>query len=606
MANLDTMRRAFALEEEAPAEGGLEPRTTEERLAQYAAMDAAEETNAGLAGMPVDELRYARRGDARVAEKIGGDMTAETVRASGLRNVGGVGVPSSMTAPPNRGFFNPTGAVGLERTGLRLNEPADMPESVPSLSMPSGVPAKTTDFASLQKLLSPGTLTAPEAQPIPVANALSTSDAAAPVASAIPATGPQTPTGKPESMGTPGLPAPSSEGTGGDALGRLSLGQALTRALEGSGSVIAGRDLRSGAADTLGERMKQIEALRAKREERATEQAKSRAEAAAASKVTGEMLQSLGITPPPSLAELPSAEAVLKAGEFPAKVAGIQALTSQRAAGAKVAEARLPLLGGQVALTDARTQNLLNKDARDERAMQLREEAQDSMNELRKAQAESARAAALKAKNDPKASEAVVNSVKKTVEASRKLVTPTANNFLAIERVAPGMSRGESPPWLTREAMAGTQVSKELAPKVADLNAAVEALVMDIRHGTFGASLTGTEKASFEQLITNSIKDGPEALARALNQLRQRAAQIAQDHFSFDMDFHPQETSRALRASDIWKQALAEGGIYSDVWQMPETAGAVGGMTRMTGPDGQKYDVPSDKVEAAKAKGWKE
>jgi hypothetical protein len=29
-------------------------------------------------------------------------------------------------------------------------------------------------------------------------------------------------------------------------------------------------------------------------------------------------------------------------------------------------------------------------------------------------------------------------------------------------------------------------------------------------------------------------------------------------------------------------------------------------MTRMIGTDGQKYDVPNDKVEAAKAKGWRE
>jgi hypothetical protein len=416
------------------------------------------------------------------------------------------------------------------------------------------------------------------------------------------------PAGKPDSSGKNGMPAPSSEGAGGDSSERdLYLARLAAQNAAGFGGMGAGKNIDMGIADTLGERLKQVQALRAKREEQGLEKAKGRAEAAAASKVTGEMLQSLGITPPPSLAELPSAEAVLKVGKFPAEVAGIQALTSQRAAGAKVAEARLPLIGGQAALADARTQNLLNKDARDERAMQLREEAQDSMNELRKAQAESARAAALKAKNDPKASEAAVNSVKKTVEASRKLVTPTANNFLAIERVAPGMARGEAPAWLTREAMAGTQVSKELAPKVADLNAAVEALVMDIRHGTFGASLTGTEKASFEQLITNSIKDGPEALARALNQLRQRAAQIAQDHFSFDMDFHPQETTRALQASGVWKQVLGEGGVYSDIWTLPDAAApATGGMTRMIGTDGQKYDVPNDKVEAAKAKGWKE
>ena len=119
---------------------------------------------------------------------------------------------------------------------------------------------------------------APEAQPIPVANASPTADAAAPVASALPSVGPQNPAGRPDSSGKDGMIAPSSEGAGGDAaLGRLSLGQALTRALEGSGSIIAGRDLRSGAADTLGDRMKQIEALRAKREEQGITDTRERA-----------------------------------------------------------------------------------------------------------------------------------------------------------------------------------------------------------------------------------------------------------------------------------------------------------------------------------------
>ena len=67
-------------------------------------------------------------------------------------------------------------------------------------------------------------------------------------------------------------------GSGGDdEMGRLSMGQALVRALEGSGSVISGQNLRSGAADTLGERMKQIEALRAKREEQGITDTRERA-----------------------------------------------------------------------------------------------------------------------------------------------------------------------------------------------------------------------------------------------------------------------------------------------------------------------------------------
>jgi hypothetical protein len=77
-------------------------------------------------------------------------------------------------------------------------------------------------------------------------------------------------------------PTTPADGAGGDdEMGRLSMGQALVRALEGSGSIIAGQNLRSGAADTLGERMKQIEALRAKREERSMELAREDEQSAA-------------------------------------------------------------------------------------------------------------------------------------------------------------------------------------------------------------------------------------------------------------------------------------------------------------------------------------
>jgi hypothetical protein len=523
-----------------------------------------------------------------------GAMDATTPEESDASLVG-VSVPEWRDlAKPEKGPM-----AALDRATFAARNPVGPPTEEETNARSAGLSLK--DWRALS-----ATSASDVASPIPVAAAPVKADVPGAVKTAIPATTPTQPAPPAGASSTVKPPSIDAGSGGDDDVRNLYLARLAAQSAAGFGGMGAGKNIDMGIADTLGERMKQIEALRAKRQERSMELARGKAEAAAASKVTGEMLQSLGITPPSSLAELPSAEAVLKAGKFPAEVAGIQALTAQRAAGADVAKARLPLLGGQVALTDARTQNLLNKDLRDERAMQLREEAQDSMNELRKAQAESARAAALKAKNDPKAAEAAVNSVKKTVEASRKLVTPTANNFLAIERIAPNMARGEAPSWLTREAMAGTQISKEIAPKVADLNAAVEALVMDIRHGTFGASLTGTEKASFEQLITNSIKDGPEALARALSQLRLRAAQIAQDHFSFDMDFHPQETARALQASNVWKQVLGEGGVYSDVWQLPEAPTSTATeMTRMRGTDGLIYNIPTDKVADAEKDGFK-
>jgi len=213
--------------------------------------------------------------EERVGEKYG--ISPDEVRSFEMQDVGEEMTPPSLQKTSEYARPNSRAASGLERLGLRLNQPVDMPETVPSLAMPSGVPAKTSDFASRQKLMSPGALKAPEMRDIPIKTAPPTKDVAAPTASVLPTTTADKPAGKPDSAGTQSLPAPSSEGAGGDALGRLSLGQALTRALEGSGSIIAGRDLRSGAADTLGERMKQIEALRAKREEQSLEQQRERA-----------------------------------------------------------------------------------------------------------------------------------------------------------------------------------------------------------------------------------------------------------------------------------------------------------------------------------------
>jgi hypothetical protein len=103
------------------------------------------------------------------------------------------------------------------------------------------------------------------ASPIPFASAPVKADVPAAVAGTI---APTTSTSSAPPAGTSSTvkPPPVDAGSGGDdELGRLSMGQALVRALEGSGSVISGQNLRSGAADTLGERMKQIEALRAKK-----------------------------------------------------------------------------------------------------------------------------------------------------------------------------------------------------------------------------------------------------------------------------------------------------------------------------------------------------
>jgi hypothetical protein len=106
------------------------------------------------------------------------------------------------------------------------------------------------------------------ASPIPFASTPVKADVPEAMKGAI---APTTPTQPAPPAGTSSTvkPPPVEAGSGGDdEMGRLSMGQALVRALEGSGSVISGQNLRSGAADTLGDRMKQIEALRAKKAEK--------------------------------------------------------------------------------------------------------------------------------------------------------------------------------------------------------------------------------------------------------------------------------------------------------------------------------------------------
>lgn len=149
--------------------------------------------------------------------------------------------------------------------------------------------------------------------PIPTASAPPTRDAAAPVVSTQPAVTSTSPAGKPESMGTPGLPAPQTEpdmrliptqdlqaasrgegasalaieelarrgggvtkppipeGAGGDAdeERNLYLARLIARNAASFGAMGAGKSIDTGAVETLGERLKQVQALRAKREEKA-------------------------------------------------------------------------------------------------------------------------------------------------------------------------------------------------------------------------------------------------------------------------------------------------------------------------------------------------
>ena len=77
---------------------------------------------------------------------------------------------------------------------------------------------------------------------------------------------------------TPPPPAAPMPGAGSDTdLDRLAMAQGIIQGLESFGSAVSGKNLRSGMADTLGERYRQAQALMAKREEKGLVDAQAQA-----------------------------------------------------------------------------------------------------------------------------------------------------------------------------------------------------------------------------------------------------------------------------------------------------------------------------------------
>ena len=142
-----------------------------------------------------------------------------------------------------------------EKEAERLaRERLDAERLVPSTDMLSRVAERSRD---------------PSMRLIPVANAPSGSDASATTASTLPSVTADKPAGKPDSSDKDGMVAPSSEGAGGDSERDLYLARLAAQNAAGFGGMGAGKNIDMGIADTLGERLKQVQALRAKREEKA-------------------------------------------------------------------------------------------------------------------------------------------------------------------------------------------------------------------------------------------------------------------------------------------------------------------------------------------------
>jgi hypothetical protein len=129
-----------------------------------------------------------------------------------------------------------------------------------------------------------------------------------------------------------------------------------------------------------------------------------------------------------------------------------------------------------------------------------------------------------------------------------------------------------------------------------------------------GLAVTENERAEFLQLFGANWLQSPSSLIEAIEWMRRKTKDKLDQSFAT----YRAQGSVGNTAVQAYREA---GGVTPDAQfllpfneRQPKTAAApapapaaqVGGMTRMTGPDGKKYDVPNDKVAAAKAKGWKE
>ena len=204
---LETMRRYLTPVEE-DVEGGLAPETTEERLANFAAMDAQEEANATSRGMSVNDLRFAKRQKQREQEYL------DTYGLL-MPKVPFTQVPPSLRSPEMK-EDNKEPYAALAPLAERL-----------MAARKQGLPSAGSDFASFQKTMSPGSL----ASPIPIASAPVRADVPGATKGTITPTTSMQPA-PPAGTSSTVKPPPVEAGSGGDdELGRLSMGQALVRAL---------------------------------------------------------------------------------------------------------------------------------------------------------------------------------------------------------------------------------------------------------------------------------------------------------------------------------------------------------------------------------------
>ena len=460
---------------------------------------------------------------------------------------------------------------------------------------------------------------APEARNIPTKSASVRVDAPVAVTAGQPPVTADRPAGKPDSSGKMGMPVPSSEGAGGDASERdLYLARLAAQNAAGFGGMGAGKNIDMGIADTLGERLKQVQALRAKREEQGLTDTRERANNRAQVDYLisrfpdrAEDLQKLyGMTGKPNFSQMLRVEEQVALDK--AKKEDIGAKAEDRA---KTQEYRAGTLD---------LKRDIAKDNRDYRAVQ----AGLKQAELNLRAAENERKATGSAEPSDKERSAFQASMKPAENTAVSLKDADNLNSLSTGMLV----SGKPPPFLTQADIVsfvgippfeGAMRSRlaQSNPQAFDLLTQMARLKTMVGHEYFGSALSPAEAERQRQFLDFGVTDTPDSIARKMKSYHDTLADRA------TIFLRPRVVGRPLGAD--WAQATgldalsAPGGTFAGLLDAPKSAvakapaapsaTATGGAPAapaverviMLAPDGAKKAVRADQVEKAKAQGWR-
>lgn len=414
----------------------------------------------------------------------------------------------------------------------------------------------------------------------------------------------------------PPPPAAPVVGAGGDAdLDRLALGQSLIQGLETFGSAVSGKNLRSGMAESLGERFKQAQALMAKR----AEQGLVDAQAQANNRAQVEYLMQ----------------------RFPERreaLAGLRDMTkSPNFSQMLRVEEQIALDAAKAKQTDVKTEDIRGMADYREGVLGLRRDTQEALNAWRAVQAGFRQAELdLKKAEAARKQEGSTEPSAQEQKAFQVAIKPANNTAVALkdaaglDAISDGMLRtGKPPEWLSRADIAlfvsGDLGRSRLAnsnPKAFDLLTEMARLKTMVGHEYFGSALSPSEAERQRQFLDFGLLDSPDSLAKKMRTYHKTLGDKASvwikplirgplgqnwlAETGLDQVAGPEGSFKGLFAAPAAPTAAPAAPVAALTGGAP--APATGGVERviMIDKEGKRQAVRADQVERAKAeRGWR-